>query len=148
MVMPKIRLAAAAVDGRANAALVELIAHRLDAPRAAVAIRSGEKSRRKLLLWLVTHQPTPCYACSADETAAAGALLGASALEDHPAADQRQVDAAAELVADRRRALALAAQGFGSDAPGFVGIEDAQVGRVADAEENLLRRRGSPPHPR
>jgi len=46
----KIRLAAAAVDGRANAALIELIAHRLGVPRAAVAIRCGEKSRRKLLL--------------------------------------------------------------------------------------------------
>jgi uncharacterized protein (TIGR00251 family) len=46
----KIRLAAAAVDGRANAALVEFVAQRLDVPRAAVAIRSGQKSRRKLLL--------------------------------------------------------------------------------------------------
>ncbi|MEF8754889.1 MAG: DUF167 domain-containing protein [Accumulibacter sp.] len=46
----KVRLAAAAVDGRANAALVDLIAQRLDVPRSAVAIRSGERSRRKLLL--------------------------------------------------------------------------------------------------
>jgi hypothetical protein len=46
----KVRLAAAAIDGRANAALVGLIAQRLDVPRAAVVIRSGEKSRRKLLL--------------------------------------------------------------------------------------------------
>ena len=46
----KVRLAAAAIDGRANAALVDLIAQRLDVPRAAVAIRSGEKARRKLLL--------------------------------------------------------------------------------------------------
>lgn len=46
----KIRLAALAVDGRANAVLVEFVAQRLDVPRAAVAIRSGHKSRRKLLL--------------------------------------------------------------------------------------------------
>ncbi|WP_366143257.1 DUF167 domain-containing protein [Accumulibacter sp.] len=46
----KVRLAAAAVDGRANAALIDLIAQRLDVPRSAVTIRSGEKSRRKLLL--------------------------------------------------------------------------------------------------
>ncbi|EXI75229.1 MAG TPA: DUF167 domain-containing protein [Candidatus Accumulibacter phosphatis] len=52
----KIRLVAAAIDGRANAALVDLVAQRLDVPRTAVVIRSGQTSRRKLLL--VSGAPT------------------------------------------------------------------------------------------
>jgi uncharacterized protein len=43
----KIRLAAPPVDDRANQALVQLLAQRLNVPRAAVRIVSGEKSRRK-----------------------------------------------------------------------------------------------------
>ena len=43
----KIRLSAPPVDDRANAALVRLLAERLNVPRAAVRIVAGEKSRRK-----------------------------------------------------------------------------------------------------
>jgi uncharacterized protein len=43
----KIRLTAPPVDERANEALVQLLARRLNVPRAAVRIVSGEKSRRK-----------------------------------------------------------------------------------------------------
>ena len=43
----KIRLAAPPVDDRANEALVQLLAERLNVPRAAVRIVAGEKSRRK-----------------------------------------------------------------------------------------------------
>ncbi|WP_300319084.1 DUF167 domain-containing protein [Accumulibacter sp.] len=46
----KIRLAAPAIDGRANTALVDYVARRLGVPRAAVELRSGQKSRRKRLL--------------------------------------------------------------------------------------------------
>jgi uncharacterized protein len=45
----QVRLAAAPVDGAANAALIEFIADTLDCPRRQVAIVSGEKSRDKRL---------------------------------------------------------------------------------------------------
>jgi uncharacterized protein (TIGR00251 family) len=48
----KIRLAAPAIDGRANAALLEFVAKRLGVPRSALQIRSGQTSRRKLLVVL------------------------------------------------------------------------------------------------
>jgi uncharacterized protein (TIGR00251 family) len=43
----KIRLTAPPMDDRANKALVQLLAERLNVPRAAVRIVAGEKSRRK-----------------------------------------------------------------------------------------------------
>ena len=43
----KIRLTAPPVDDRANEALVQLLAGRLNVPRAAVRIVAGDKSRRK-----------------------------------------------------------------------------------------------------
>jgi len=43
----KIRLRARAVDGKANAALVEFLAAHLDLPRSHVAIKSGASSRIK-----------------------------------------------------------------------------------------------------
>lgn len=43
----KLRLAARAVDGRANAALVEFIATRLGAAKRDVTIQAGMTSRRK-----------------------------------------------------------------------------------------------------
>jgi uncharacterized protein (TIGR00251 family) len=46
----KIRLAAPAIDGRANAALLEFVAQRLGLPRSAVELKSGQTSRRKVLL--------------------------------------------------------------------------------------------------
>ncbi len=45
----KARVRAAPEDGRANAALVELIARTLAVPRKAVTIRSGETGRLKKL---------------------------------------------------------------------------------------------------
>lgn len=45
----KIRLAAPPVDGKANAALLEFVADRLDLPRAAVSLKSGQTSRRKVV---------------------------------------------------------------------------------------------------
>jgi uncharacterized protein (TIGR00251 family) len=44
-----VRLAAAPVDGAANAALVALVAGHLDLPRRAVVLVAGERSRRKRL---------------------------------------------------------------------------------------------------
>lgn len=46
----KVRLAAPALDGRANAALVAFVAQRLDLRKSLVELKSGQKSRRKLLL--------------------------------------------------------------------------------------------------
>ncbi|TMH96023.1 MAG: YggU family protein [Betaproteobacteria bacterium] len=43
----RIRLAAAAVEGKANAALVEFLASYFGVPRRSVRIASGLKSRRK-----------------------------------------------------------------------------------------------------
>lgn len=45
----KLRIAAAAVEGAANAALIEYLAARLDLPRREVTIAQGEKSRRKIV---------------------------------------------------------------------------------------------------
>jgi uncharacterized protein len=42
-----VRLAAPPVEGAANAALIELIAHQLDVPRKAVRIVGGERARDK-----------------------------------------------------------------------------------------------------
>lgn len=43
----KIRIAARAVDGAANRALVEFLADALGAPRRCVAIEAGKTSRQK-----------------------------------------------------------------------------------------------------
>jgi uncharacterized protein (TIGR00251 family) len=43
----KVRVAARAVDGRANAALVALLAAAFDVPARNVSLLSGEKSREK-----------------------------------------------------------------------------------------------------
>lgn len=45
----KLRLAAAPVDGKANAALIDYIAALLDVSRAGVELVAGAASRRKLL---------------------------------------------------------------------------------------------------
>lgn len=45
----KIRLAAPPVDGKANAALIEFVADRLGLAKSAVALKSGQTSRRKVL---------------------------------------------------------------------------------------------------
>jgi uncharacterized protein len=44
-----VRLAAPPVEGAANAALIELIAQRLDVPRKSVRIVGGERARDKRL---------------------------------------------------------------------------------------------------
>ena len=43
----KVRLAARAVDGQANEALIEFLAEHYDVPRRNVRIQSGLKSRQK-----------------------------------------------------------------------------------------------------
>lgn len=48
----KIRLAAPAIDGRANAALLQFIAERLDLTRSAISLERGRNSRHKVLLVL------------------------------------------------------------------------------------------------
>ena len=45
----KIRLAAPPVDGKANAALLDFVAERLGVPKAAVSLKSGQTSRRKVV---------------------------------------------------------------------------------------------------
>lgn len=45
----KIRLAAPPVDGKANDALLRFIAERLELPRAAVVLKSGQSSRHKVV---------------------------------------------------------------------------------------------------
>ena len=45
----KIRIAAPAVDGKANKALIEFLARRWSIPKACVQIRSGLSSRRKII---------------------------------------------------------------------------------------------------
>jgi uncharacterized protein (TIGR00251 family) len=45
----KIRLAAPPVDGKANEALIKFIAETLGLPKAAVNLKSGQSSRRKVI---------------------------------------------------------------------------------------------------
>jgi uncharacterized protein (TIGR00251 family) len=45
----RVRVAAPAVDGAANRALLRLLAHDLGVPRGAVRLASGETSRTKLV---------------------------------------------------------------------------------------------------
>jgi uncharacterized protein (TIGR00251 family) len=45
----KIRIAAPAVDNRANAALVEFLSEELGVPRSSITIRRGATSRRKIV---------------------------------------------------------------------------------------------------
>ena len=45
----KIRLAAAPVDGKANAALIGFVADRLGLAKSAIRLKSGQTSRRKVL---------------------------------------------------------------------------------------------------
>ncbi len=46
----KVRIAAPAVEGRANAALVEFLAAQLGLPRQSVSVARGSRGRRKTLL--------------------------------------------------------------------------------------------------
>jgi uncharacterized protein (TIGR00251 family) len=48
----KVRLAARAVDGAANRALLEFLADALGAPRCGVAIEAGKTSRQKRISML------------------------------------------------------------------------------------------------
>ena len=43
------RLAATPIDGKANKALIEVLAQKLDVPKSCVRIRSGLSSRRKIV---------------------------------------------------------------------------------------------------
>ncbi|HKA38180.1 MAG TPA: DUF167 domain-containing protein [Burkholderiales bacterium] len=45
----KVRVAAPAVDNKANAALIEFLGETLGVPRSAVNIRQGATSRRKII---------------------------------------------------------------------------------------------------
>ena len=45
----KVRIAAPAVDNKANAALVEFLSEILNVPRSTVSIRQGASSRRKVV---------------------------------------------------------------------------------------------------
>ena len=45
----KVRIAAPAVDNKANAALVEFLSETLGVPRSAIAILSGATARRKVI---------------------------------------------------------------------------------------------------
>jgi hypothetical protein len=45
----KVKIAAPAVDNKANAALIEFLSETLELPRSAVTIRQGASGRRKLV---------------------------------------------------------------------------------------------------
>ncbi|MDL2285181.1 DUF167 domain-containing protein [Desulfovibrio sp. OttesenSCG-928-F07] len=57
--MLKIRLAAPAVDNKANQALVEFIAEKLQIRKNKVTLASGEKSRKKKLF--ISHEDSPYW---------------------------------------------------------------------------------------
>jgi uncharacterized protein len=54
----KLRIAAPAVDGRANDALIVFVAERLGVPKARVAVAKGERSREKLVVVTGECDPT------------------------------------------------------------------------------------------
>ena len=60
----KLRIAAPAVDGRANDALVAFVAERLGVPRTRVALARGEHSRDKLVV--VSGECEPSRLAAAD----------------------------------------------------------------------------------
>ena len=72
---------------------------------------------------------------------------GAGEFVDHVAVHGGQGHAAGEGLAQKRRVLALGAQGFGGDDPGFVGVEEAEIGRIAGGEAAVgeLEDFGRPP---
>ncbi|PWM32265.1 MAG: hypothetical protein DBX55_01330 [Verrucomicrobia bacterium] len=45
----KIRLSAPALDGKANAELVKFLSRKLGLPKSAIRIKSGERSREKIV---------------------------------------------------------------------------------------------------
>ncbi len=45
----KVKVAAPAVDNKANAALIEFLCETLDVPKSAIAIRRGAAARRKVV---------------------------------------------------------------------------------------------------
>ena len=55
----RIKLAAAPVEGKANAALLKFLAKHFDVPLSQVILRQGDKSRHKVI---IIHQP----GCSPD----------------------------------------------------------------------------------
>jgi uncharacterized protein (TIGR00251 family) len=54
----KLRIAAPAVDGRANDALIAFVAATLGVPKARVAVAKGERSREKLVVVTGECDPT------------------------------------------------------------------------------------------
>lgn len=68
----KVRVDARAVEGAANGALVEFLAHALGVPRREVRILRGEKARRKVLAVTMPIQ---------DATARLARLLGVESTE-------------------------------------------------------------------
>jgi uncharacterized protein (TIGR00251 family) len=55
----KVRLAARAVDGKANAALIDFLAQHYNVPRRSVRIESGLKSRQKRVVIDAPVPPKP-----------------------------------------------------------------------------------------
>jgi uncharacterized protein (TIGR00251 family) len=49
----QLRIKAPPVDGKANAAVLELLARRLGCPRSALAVTAGAKARQKRVRWEV-----------------------------------------------------------------------------------------------
>jgi uncharacterized protein (TIGR00251 family) len=54
----KLRIAAPALDGRANDALIAFVAEKLGVPKARVAVAKGERSRAKLVVVTGECDPT------------------------------------------------------------------------------------------
>ncbi|MCB1983988.1 MAG: YggU family protein [Burkholderiales bacterium] len=58
----KIKLAAAPIEGKANAALLKYLAECFEVPQNQVLIRNGEKSRRKTVMILQSrHSPDSLF---------------------------------------------------------------------------------------
>ena len=58
----KIKLAAAPIEGKANAALISYLAECFEVPRNQVVLKQGEKSRRKVVMILQSrHSPDTLF---------------------------------------------------------------------------------------
>lgn len=58
----KIKLAAAPMEGKANAALLKYLAECFEVPRSHVVLKHGEKSRRKIVMIMQSrHSPDTLF---------------------------------------------------------------------------------------
>jgi uncharacterized protein YggU (UPF0235/DUF167 family) len=113
----KVRLAAPADRRSGECRPARVCRAAAGSAKSAVDLKSGQTSRRKVLLVSVLRRrqtrAAPARRVSGPPLPRSGDEAGRSALEDDASADQRHAHPAAQFVAQEGRVLALAAQASG-----------------------------------